>query len=146
MSGATSDPQPIPFNPTVHDPPERYLELAEAVIDQALQTAADEAYLDTEEHRAQHAHFDTTNEMEVVQCAHYLFPAQELEHLATVAFNQAMDFYKVEKDKECRRWANKAIRLAEAMGDDESGGEAGEGVKPAGVFRKRLNEVFRGVR
>lgn len=145
MSGATTNPQPSPFDPSLHDPPEKYLELAEGVIDQALQSAEDEAYLNTAEHREQYALHDSSNETSL-QCVHYPYPAPELEHLATVAFNQAMDFYKEEKDMECRRWAKKATRLAEAMDHDEGQREAGEGVKLARVFRKRLNELFRGVR
>lgn len=145
MVGATSNPPATPVDPSLYDPPETYLELAEGVIDQALQSAVDEAYLNTEEHRAQHALYDASNGDSAVQCTHYPYPAPELEHLATVTFNQAMDFYKDEKDEECRRWARKAVRLAEAMDDDE-GGESDEGVKLAGVFRKGLNDLYRGAR
>lgn len=145
MVGATASQPTTPLDPSLYDPPETYLELAEGVIDQALQSAADEAHLNTEEHRAQHALYDASNTNNSVQCAHYPYPAAELEHLATVTFNQAMDFYKDEKDDMCRRWARKAVRLAEAMGDD-NGGESGEGAELAGVFRKRLNDLYRGVR
>lgn len=141
MVGASSNPVTTPPDPSLQDPPETYLELAEAVIDQALQRAADEAHANTDDHRAQHALFDPADGARAVQCTHYPYPASELEHLATVTFNQAMDFYKDEKDEECRRWAKKAIRLAEAMYDD--GGEGGDGANLAGVFRKRLHELFR---
>lgn len=142
MVGATSNPVTTPPDPSLQDPPEGYLELAEAVIDQALQTAADETHVNTDDHRAQHALFDPSDGTRAVQCAHYPYPAPELEHLATVAFNQSMDFYKEEKDEECRLWTKRAIRLAEAMYDDE--GRGGDGVSLAGVFRKKLHELFRG--
>lgn len=99
-------------------------------------TAADEAHIDSEEHRMQHALLDAApGEQTGSRCEHYPYPPAELAHLATVSFNQAMDFYKDAQDRHCRRWAKKAIRLAEAMKDDE-------GQRLAAMFRNRLRDLF----
>ncbi|KAL8987353.1 MAG: hypothetical protein Q9177_003426 [Variospora cf. flavescens] len=45
------------------------------------------------------------------------YPAEELEWIATTAFNRAVDFYYASQDDACRRWAGKAISLAN-LGDD----------------------------
>ncbi|KAI4290344.1 MAG: hypothetical protein L6R35_000381 [Caloplaca aegaea] len=45
------------------------------------------------------------------------YPAEELEWIATTAFNRAVDFYCASQDDACRRWAGKAISLAN-LGDD----------------------------
>ena len=41
------------------------------------------------------------------------YPAVELEWLATTAFNHAIDYYVQENDDMCRKWAEKALNLAE---------------------------------
>lgn len=138
ISGASPNQPAAPSDPSVEDPPEAYLTIAESVIDQALMTAVDEAYIDSEEHRMQHALCDAAAEDQTKSpCEHYPYPPAELAHLATVSFNQAMDFYRDAQDRHCRRWARKAIRLAEAMRD-------GEGLRLAGMFRDRLQDLFRG--
>ncbi|KAL8738135.1 MAG: hypothetical protein Q9181_001041 [Wetmoreana brouardii] len=45
------------------------------------------------------------------------YPAEELEWVATMAFNRAVDFYCASQDDACRQWAEKAIGLAD-LGDD----------------------------
>ncbi|PYH44221.1 uncharacterized protein BP01DRAFT_85144 [Aspergillus saccharolyticus JOP 1030-1] len=50
------------------------------------------------------------------------FPPTEMQWMAAVAFNRAVDFYLAAKDVECRRWAEKAIALAEVGGVDGDGG------------------------
>ncbi|CAI4217179.1 unnamed protein product [Parascedosporium putredinis] len=47
------------------------------------------------------------------------FPDEELEWLAAVSWNHAMDLYSVGKDEECKKWAVKAINLAHYCGDDK---------------------------
>lgn len=57
------------------------------------------------------------------------YPNEELEWLATVAFNRAMDFYLVSADEECRRWARKAIEVADLVdGCSIAGNGAGASV------------------
>ncbi|KAL2001085.1 hypothetical protein VTN02DRAFT_2252 [Thermoascus thermophilus] len=46
------------------------------------------------------------------------YPDEELEWLAMVAFNQALDFYLASADEDCRRWGRKAIELADLMQGD----------------------------
>ncbi|KAJ0306010.1 hypothetical protein COL5a_002818 [Colletotrichum fioriniae] len=48
------------------------------------------------------------------------FPAEELEWLVTVSFNQAVDAYNVRQDDECNTWADLALNLAHYADD---GGE-----------------------
>ncbi|KAL8780846.1 MAG: hypothetical protein Q9194_000700 [Teloschistes cf. exilis] len=47
------------------------------------------------------------------------YPTEELEWVATTAFNRAVEFYSTSQDKTCRRWAEKAISLAELNNDGE---------------------------
>ncbi|RAK74572.1 uncharacterized protein BO72DRAFT_530098 [Aspergillus fijiensis CBS 313.89] len=62
------------------------------------------------------------------------FPAVEVQWMASVAFNRAVDFYLAGEDGECRRWAGKAIALADLLlvvvdgvgGEDGGGGALGE--------------------
>ncbi|KAL3469881.1 meiosis protein SPO22/ZIP4 like-domain-containing protein [Aspergillus californicus] len=46
------------------------------------------------------------------------YPKDELHWLATVAFNRAVEFYLISADTECRRWAKKAIQLADLIEGD----------------------------
>ena len=43
----------------------------------------------------------------------YYYPNDEIEWLATVAFNRAVDFFVEPAESVCRRWAAKAILLAD---------------------------------
>lgn len=45
------------------------------------------------------------------------YPEEELEWLATTAFNRAVDFYLESADRESRQWAEKALDLATVMRD-----------------------------
>ncbi|KAI9373880.1 hypothetical protein BJX61DRAFT_501118 [Aspergillus egyptiacus] len=69
---------------------EEYI-LAESVLDQALMLARDNSGI-----RAQ-------------------YPKDEIQWLATMAFNRAVEFFLVSADEECRRWAGKAIALADLI-------------------------------
>ncbi|KAL8827012.1 MAG: hypothetical protein Q9191_003441 [Dirinaria sp. TL-2023a] len=44
-------------------------------------------------------------------------PTEELEYLATTAFNRAVDFYCASQDAACRRWAGKALEMTELCSD-----------------------------
>lgn len=57
------------------------------------------------------------------------YPDAELEWLATMAFNRAVDFYRDSADEECKRWAGKAIEVADLVS-----GEGGLG----GLLRRNL--------
>ena len=46
------------------------------------------------------------------------FPDEELEWLATMSWNHAIDFYSVGEDGECKKWAVKAINLAHYCNDE----------------------------
>lgn len=143
VAGATSNLE-NPINPETEDPPSRYLELAKLVIDQVLTTVAEEAHLLSEEHQISHAYdplpdIFLTGGITIKQppCIPCPYPPAELVHLATVSFNLAVDFYEKCLDEDCRRWARRAIRLAESMDDDE-------GRKLASMFRRRLDDLFCG--
>ncbi|KAL4785183.1 meiosis protein SPO22/ZIP4 like-domain-containing protein [Aspergillus varians] len=82
---------------------EEYI-LAESVLDQALILAR-----------------NNNNTNNSTQAPHY--PKDELQWLATTAFNRAVEFFLVSADGECRRWAGKAIALADLIEDDR--GELG---------------------
>lgn len=69
------------------------------------------------------------------KCGQFPYPKEELVHLAIVAFNQAVDFYSKERDVECRRWAQKAIRLAEVA-------DSADGTELATDLRRRLAALF----
>jgi hypothetical protein len=47
------------------------------------------------------------------------YPDDELEWLATTAFNQAVDSYLASRDQDSQRWGQKAIELSELMRDDK---------------------------
>ncbi|KAL4876099.1 meiosis protein SPO22/ZIP4 like-domain-containing protein [Aspergillus karnatakaensis] len=63
------------------------------------------------------------------------YPEEELQWLATTAFNRAVEFFLVSGDEDCRRWAGKAIALAELVGDK---GELG------GLLRGNLEKILGG--
>ncbi|PWY71895.1 hypothetical protein BO83DRAFT_361942 [Aspergillus eucalypticola CBS 122712] len=46
------------------------------------------------------------------------YPEDEIRWLSTVAFNRAVDYYLAAADADCRRWAGKAINLADMARDD----------------------------
>lgn len=71
--------------------------MAESVLDQAYVLARD----------IQHSH-----------SRQHPYPDEELEWLAMMAFNQAVNFYLASADEDCRRWGRKAIELADLMQGD----------------------------
>lgn len=82
--------------------------VAEAVLDQVLALAR--------RSRSQGSSSGPNPNLSPGSCAGY--PVDELQWLATTAFNRAMDFYRVSEDGNCRRWAGKAIELAELVDED----------------------------
>ncbi|KAF9893723.1 hypothetical protein FE257_009892 [Aspergillus nanangensis] len=53
------------------------------------------------------------------------YPDDEIQWLATVAFNRAVDFYLASADEECRVWAEKAIVLADLADSEANRGALG---------------------
>lgn len=49
------------------------------------------------------------------------YPPEELEYLATTAYNQAIDFYCVQEKDKSQIWAEAAMRVAELLRDVEGG-------------------------
>ncbi|MCJ1250157.1 hypothetical protein MMC30_007383 [Trapelia coarctata] len=47
-----------------------------------------------------------------------VYPAEELEWLATTAFNRAVDFYCASQDEDCKRWAEKALEVTRGARDE----------------------------
>ncbi|PTU19492.1 hypothetical protein P175DRAFT_0559047 [Aspergillus ochraceoroseus IBT 24754] len=85
-------------------------ELAESVLDQALIFARDPSS----------------------KKSHY--PKEEIQWLAVVSFNTAVDFFLSSADGDCRRWAEKAITLADLIGVDH--GELGQ------LLRRNLSNIL----
>ena len=46
------------------------------------------------------------------------YPPEELEYLATTTFNRAVDLYCTSQDEACRRWAERALGIAELCNDE----------------------------
>jgi hypothetical protein len=40
------------------------------------------------------------------------YPGEELEWMATTAFNRAVDYYCLQDDAACKLWATKAMEIA----------------------------------
>ncbi|OJK00856.1 hypothetical protein ASPACDRAFT_1855400 [Aspergillus aculeatus ATCC 16872] len=68
------------------------------------------------------------------------FPAVEVQWMASVAFNRAVDFYLAGEDEECRRWAGKAIALADLLVVVVDGG----GGLFGGLLRARYGKLMVG--
>ncbi|KAJ6014105.1 hypothetical protein N7540_008696 [Penicillium herquei] len=110
-----------------------YLEIAELVLDQAILLTDDAKYLRSSEHQAvHHAALETQGHS---VCHNLAYPPRELAYLARSSFNQAMDFYSEEKDEDYRRWAEKAIQLAERMEDED-------GANLVQLFKRRLDGLL----
>ena len=58
-----------------------------------------------------HAHAEEASQTEIP------YPSEELEWIATKAFNHAVDLYCGGHDEECKNWAGKAINLSHFCGD-----------------------------
>lgn len=141
IAGVTTSTTPL--DPSIQEPPEKYLELAKLIVTQVLMMVTDEAHLSSEEHQMFHsdgaADAVPTAGIPTQQppCISYTYPPAELVHLATVSFNLAVELYSKSKDEDCRRWAWRAIRLAKSMNDDQ-------GRKLASMFLRRLDDLFCG--
>ncbi|BCR88298.1 uncharacterized protein ACHE_40862A [Aspergillus chevalieri] len=81
--------------------------LAEAILDKAMSLARGHNDENTS---------TNTNINDNGRTKSYDYPNEELEWLATVTFNRAIDFYLVSADEECKRWAGKAIEIADLVG------------------------------
>ncbi|KAL9100635.1 MAG: hypothetical protein Q9163_004005 [Psora crenata] len=55
--------------------------------------------------------------VEVTQGQPNQYPAEELEWLATISFNHAVDLYCSSQEEDCRRWVKQALRLADLNQD-----------------------------
>lgn len=118
-------------------PHETALNLAESVLDEAIALTLAGLSVPTKTHpqrskRGQRAplYFSSGQQVEIetepasttnvsAQTLPSRYPDEELEWLATMTFNRAVDFYLASMDEECRRWAGKAIELADLMQKDE---------------------------
>ncbi|KAI9826189.1 MAG: hypothetical protein M1819_007445 [Sarea resinae] len=56
-----------------------------------------------------------------------IYPATELEWLASTTFNRAIDFFCAADDEACRAWAEKALALAAALPEGDGRGQEGGG-------------------
>jgi hypothetical protein len=54
----------------------------------------------------------------ITEQADQTYPPEELEWMATTAFNRAVDFYSSEKDEDCKIWADRAINIAHFCTDN----------------------------
>ena len=94
------------------------LEMADNLIDQVVTIATNAKAV-----RSPHAiAFPTSFDADVTFVAPNqkpsTYPIEELEWVATTTFNRAIDFYCTSQDDLCRRWAEKAISLADLSDDD----------------------------
>ncbi|KAJ9210312.1 hypothetical protein DTO166G4_8087 [Paecilomyces variotii] len=82
------------ISPTLESSPSSSNTLAESVLDRAYIMARD----------IRHSHRQDMS-----------YPDDELEWLATMAFNRAVDLYLASADEDSRRWGRKAIELAQLV-------------------------------
>lgn len=54
------------------------------------------------------------------KCPNSGYPQEEIEWLATTAFNRAIDFYLASNDVASKRWCEKALDIARLLGDNGS--------------------------
>lgn len=97
---------PLPL-PTI--PPSKRNPLAESILDQSISLAC--GYDEDTNTNKDNSAIATSNGKN----NKYDYPNDELEWLATMTFNRAIDFYLVSADEECRRWAGKAIIIADLV-------------------------------
>lgn len=95
--------------------------LAESVLDQVLLLAPNEYFITSV--RPNQPLNPSTNSVSGISDdkSWYSYPIEELEWLASVSFNKAVDFYRAGLDEECQRWGTKAVQVAECV-DPVSGG------------------------
>ena len=70
------------------------------------------------------------------------YPSDELQWLSSIFFNLAVDYYTAENDAEAKKWAAKAVEVADALGSNsrEQGGDDGA---LARVLRERCRRMDR---
>ncbi|KAJ5785015.1 Meiosis specific protein SPO22 [Penicillium pulvis] len=113
-----------------------YFQIAESILDQVIASSFDDDYLQSHEHIQMHCHKDPeSDEMSQSECEHYTYPIEELGKLASLSFNQAMDFYAEGRDELCKSWAQRSVNMASLMGDD-----AGDHL--VALFEERLKALF----
>ncbi|KAL2833000.1 meiosis protein SPO22/ZIP4 like-domain-containing protein [Aspergillus cavernicola] len=83
---------------------EEYI-LAESVLDQALLLAQP----------------NTKHQTQSQSKSENQYQKEELQWLATLSFNRAVEYFLMSADEDCRRWAGKAIALADLVGGDDRG-------------------------
>ncbi|KAJ5758559.1 Meiosis specific protein SPO22 [Penicillium odoratum] len=97
-----------------------YLQIAESVLDQVIAISYDQEEMDSPDHMQKHQHLELkTGKILHSKCEHYAYPPEQLEALAMLSFNRAMDFYAEGKDEISQSWTKKSIQLARLMGNDE---------------------------
>jgi hypothetical protein len=113
-----------------------YYQIAESILDLVIAGACDQEYLLSPEHLQTHYNKDPeTGEVSHSPCEHSPYPLEELAKLASLAFNQAMEFYADGSDGLCKSWAKKSIHMASMMGNDA-------GDKLVALFEERLEGLF----
>ena len=117
-----SRPEMIPGN--------RSMKLVEEMVEQAILLGSDGKPRDQEREGA--------GKLDAEFGIGYL--VEELEWLATTLFNLAVNFYVSENEEVGRKWARKAIQLAELVGN--SGAASGDGgALLVRVLREKLDEL-----
>ncbi|KAJ5780157.1 Meiosis specific protein SPO22 [Penicillium paradoxum] len=111
-------------------------EVAERVLDQVIAMGAAEAEVKSEEQSEQSSLGIPQRDSELYPFrGRFTYPTPELIKIATMAFNKACEFYRVTRDEECQRWANKAISVAQLV-------PGSEGEAMVRVLRNRLSSLI----
>ncbi|CAG8897027.1 unnamed protein product [Penicillium egyptiacum] len=108
-------------------------EVAEEVLDKVLAMADEEAGVEGDAHIAEHGLHAIQAKSELAEV--FTYPAAELIQIATMAFNKAVDFYRVTRDADCQRWADKAIRISQLV-------PGAQGKLLVGTLQKRLGSLI----
>lgn len=92
------------------------VEMAENIVDQVISIAENAKEVRSMSHPCPHIHNTEQSSSDEQKPTRY--PAEELEWIATTTFNRAIDFYCASQDDASRRWAEKAMSLANFGNDD----------------------------
>ncbi|KAJ5703000.1 hypothetical protein N7488_010548 [Penicillium malachiteum] len=128
-----SRPHNLEARASVNEGTMTYLKIAELVLQQAINLIEDGRYNRSRAHQEMHR-AALENEGPSV-CNNLIYPPSEIAYLAKAAFNQAVDFYAEEKDADHKRWAEKAIQLAEKI-------ETEDGSPLVQLFKTRLEVLL----
>lgn len=112
-----------------------HLKLVEEVVDQAIilaGNAGDERRQQTQQDVPMHD-ADTVTRV----ATELLYPADELEWLATTVFNLAVDFFVSEREDDAKRWSRKAVAVADVLAASEDG----DGGSLTKVLRAKIGEL-----